>query len=128
MGYIGNSLQQQLVQPATQFFSGNNSTTTFVLNQTPLSVYAVEVVVNNVQQDSEKSYYINNNTLIFYSPPPTGSRNIYVNYNPTIASAGLPGYGTVGVSQLSPNAVTSASVAAGAVSSWNCSNYYPTNN
>ena len=100
MGYIGNNLQQQVTQPATQFFSGNGSTTTFVLNQTPQSVYTVEVIVNNVQQNPQTSYYVTGNTLIFYSAPPSGSSNIYVNYNPVITQAGLPGYGTVGTNQL----------------------------
>ena len=100
MGYIGNNLQQQVTQPATQFFSGNGSTTSFTLNQTPQSVYTVEVVVNNVQQNPQTSYYVTGNTLIFYSAPPSGSSNIYVNYNPVITQAGLPGYGTVNTNQL----------------------------
>ena len=100
MGYIGNNLQQQVTQPATQFFSGNGSTTSFTLNQTPQSVYTVEVVVNNVQQNPQTSYYINGNTLIFYSAPPSGSNNIYVNYNPVITQVGQPGYGTVNTNQL----------------------------
>ena len=100
MGYIGNNLQQQVTQPATQFFSGNGSTTSFTLNQTPQSVYTVEVIVNNVQQNPQTSYYLNGNSLIFYSAPPSGSSNIYVNYNPIIAYASLPGYGTVGQNQL----------------------------
>jgi hypothetical protein len=100
MGYIGNSYSQQLAQPATQFFSGNNSTTTFILNQTPQSVYTVEVVVNNVQQNPQTSYYVNGNSLIFYSPPPTGSSNIYVNYNPIVSNVNIPGYGSVNTNQL----------------------------
>jgi C1q domain len=100
MGYIGNSLLQQVTQPATQFFSGNGSTTSFTLNQTPQSVYTVEVIVNNVQQNPQTSYYITNNSLIFYSPPPSGSNNIYVNYNPVITQVGQPGYGTVSTNQL----------------------------
>jgi hypothetical protein len=100
MGYIGNSYSQQLAQPATQFFSGNGSTTSFTLSQTPQSVYTVEVVVNNVQQNPQTSYYITGNILNFYSAPPSGSSNIYVNYNPVITSAGLPGYGTVNTPQL----------------------------
>jgi hypothetical protein len=100
MGYIGNSYSQQLAQPATQFFSGNGSTTAFTLSQTPQSVYTVEVVVNNVQQNPQTSYYITGNILNFYSAPPSGSSNIYVNYNPVVTSAGQPGYGTVGTNQL----------------------------
>jgi hypothetical protein len=100
MGYIGNSLSQQVTQPATQFFNGNGSTTSFTLNQTPQSVYTVEVVVNNVQQHPQTSYYINGNTLIFYSPPSSGSNNIYVNYDPVISYTSQPGYGTVGNNQL----------------------------
>ena len=100
MGYIGNSYSQQLAQPATQFFSGNSSTTTFVLSQTPQSVYTVEVMVNNVQQNPQTSYYITGNTLIFYSAPSTGTNNIYVNYNPIVSNVNIPGYGSVNTNQL----------------------------
>jgi hypothetical protein len=116
MGYIGNSYSQQLAQPATQFFSGNGSTTAFTLSQTPLSVYTVEVVVNNVQQRPDgSSYSINGNILTFSSAPSAGTQNIYVIYNPIVTTAGQPGYGTVGPNQLGTGAVTSSSVAAGAV-------------
>lgn len=101
MGYIGNSLQQQLVQSATDFFSGNGSTTTFTLTRTPQSVYGIEVVVNNVQQKPDgSSYSVVGNILTFTAAPSSGSNNIYVIYNPVVTSAGLPGYGTVGNNQL----------------------------
>jgi hypothetical protein len=117
MGYIGNSYSQQLAQPATQFFSGNGSTTAFTLSQTPQSVYTVEVVVNNVQQNPQTSYYLTGNILNFYSAPPSGSSNIYVVYNPVVTVLGQPGYGAVGPNQLAPNAVTSSSMAVNAVTS-----------
>ena len=100
MGYIGNSLSQQITQPATDFFSGTGSATSFTLTRTPLSIFTVEVVVNNVQQNPQTSYYLNGNTLIFYQAPPSGSNNVYVNYNPVIAYASQPGNGTIGNNQL----------------------------
>jgi hypothetical protein len=100
MGYIGNSLQQQVTQPATQFFSGNGSTTVFTLNQTPTSIYTVEVVVNNVQQNPQTSYSILGNVITFTQAPPSGSNNIYVNYNPIVTYVSQPGYGSVGANQL----------------------------
>jgi hypothetical protein len=106
MGYIGNNLQQQVTQPATDFFSGTGSATSFTLTRTPTSVYTVEVVVNNVQQNPQTSYYLNGNTLIFFQAPPSGSNNIYVVYNPIVAYSSQPGYGTVGSAQLAGGAIT----------------------
>ena len=100
MGYIGNSLSQQVTQPATQFFSGNGTTTAFTLNQTPTSIYTVEVIVNNVQQNPQSSYSILGNIITFTQAPPSGSNNIYVNYNPIVTYVSQPGYGSVGANQL----------------------------
>lgn len=115
MGYIGNSYSQQLSQPGTQYFSGNGSTTAFTLSQTPQSVYNVEVVVNNVQQDARTSYSITGNILTFTAAPSTGTQNIYVVYNSTVVNVNIPAAGTIGPNQLGTGAVTSSSVAAGAV-------------
>lgn len=59
MGYIGNSYNQQVITPATDFFSGNGVTTTFTLTRPVQSVYGIEVVVNNVQQNPSSTYSIN---------------------------------------------------------------------
>jgi hypothetical protein len=101
MGYIGNSYLQQSIIPATDFFSGNGATTTFTLTRPVTSVYAIEVVVNNVQQNPANAYTINTlNQLVLTGAPSTGTNNIYVNYNAAVAQANQPGQGTVGNQQL----------------------------
>jgi hypothetical protein len=101
MGYIGNSYAQQAVQPATDFFNGNGSTTSFALTRPLQTVYTVEVVVNNVQQNPATAYSISGNTIIFTAAPSTGTNNIYVNYNAITAQTSVqPGQGTVGNQQL----------------------------
>ena len=102
MGYIGNSYAQQAVQPATDFFNGNGSTTAFTLTRPLQTVYTVEVVVNNVQQNPANAYSISGNTINFTAAPSTGTSNIYVNYNAITAQTSVqPGQGTVGNQQLS---------------------------
>lgn len=101
MAYIGNSYLQQAAQPATDFFSGNGSTTTFTLTRPVQSVYAIEVVVNNVQQNPGSAYTLNtNNQLVLSGAPSTGTNNIYVNYNAVVAQQGTVGQGVVGNQQL----------------------------
>jgi hypothetical protein len=101
MSYLGNSYQQQIIQPATDTFSGNGVTTTFQLTRPVQSVFQVEAVVDNVQQNPYTAYSINtNNQIVFTGPPPSGSNNIYVKYNGTVAQTGQPGQGTVNTPQL----------------------------
>ena len=101
MGYIGNSYAQQSITPATDFFSGNGVTTTFTLTRPVSSIYAIEVVVNNVQQNPSSAFTINTlNQLVLTGAPSTGTNNIYVMYGSQVAQTGQPGQGTVGNQQL----------------------------
>jgi hypothetical protein len=101
MGYIGNSYLQQSIIPATDFFNGNGVTTTFQLTRPVTSLYAIEVVVNNVQQNPANAFSINAlNQLVLTGAPSTGTNNIYVVYNSQVAQTGQPGQGTVGNQQL----------------------------
>lgn len=107
MGYIGNTYQQQSITPATDFFSGNGVTTSFTLSKPQYSSFNIEVIVNNVQQNPSTSYSISGNTINFSEPPSTGTNNIYVIYNPIVASLVIPGQGTIQSSAFSrPNVLT----------------------
>ena len=111
MGYIGNSYTQQVIQPASDTFSGNGVTTTFTLTRPVQSVFQVEAVIDNVQQNPYTAYSINaSNQIVFTGPPPAGSNNIYVKYNGAVAQVGTLGNGVVGSQQLAPNAVTQAAL------------------
>ena len=106
MAYLGNSFNQQMFTPATDFFSGNGVTTTFTLTRPMQSAYGLEVIVNNVQQNPSNTYSINaSNQLVFVVAPSAGLNNIYVNYNAPIAQINGIGQGTVQSSALAgPNA------------------------
>lgn len=111
MGYIGNSYTQQVIQPASDVFSGNGLTTTFTLTRPVQSVFQVEAVVDNVQQNPYTAYSINaSNQIVFSGAPPSGTNNIYVLYNGAVAQVGTLGNGVVGSQQLAPNAVTQAAL------------------
>ena len=82
MAYLGNSYTQQVIQPASDVFSGNGVTTTFTLTRPLQSVFQVEVVVDNVQQNPYTAFSINaSNQIVFTGAPPSGTNNIYVLYN-----------------------------------------------
>jgi len=108
MAYLGNSFNQQMFTPATDFFSGNGVTTTFTLTRPLQSIYGIEVVVNNVLQNPSNTYSINaSNQLTFVAAPSAGTNNIYVNYNAPISQVNGIGQGTVQASALAgPNAPT----------------------
>jgi hypothetical protein len=101
MGYIGNSYLQQQTQPATDFFSGTGSTTTFTLSRPVSSAYSIQVMVNNVQQSPYNAFTINaSNQLVLSGPPPPGTNNVYVVYSSLVNTVGAPAAGTVNNAQL----------------------------
>lgn len=127
MGYIGNnSISNQIVQPATDFFSGNGVTTSFTLTRPLVSAYTIEAVVNNVQQNPATAYTVTGNVITFTSAPSAGTNNVYINYNSVVGAQVAIGQGTisqqqlqilsVGNSQLIPGSVSSSTIAAGAAS------------
>ena len=84
MAYLGNTPTQQAFTPATDYFSGNGSTTAFTLSRPVASVNQVVAVVNNVDQDPASAYTVSGNTITFTSAPSSGTNNIYVRYTSPI--------------------------------------------
>jgi len=90
MSYIGSSPSVQTSNAGVDYFSGNNSTTSFTLSRTVASVYQILVHVANVPQNPSTAYTVNGNVLTFTSAPPSGTNNIWVYYNsPTTQVQGI---------------------------------------
>jgi hypothetical protein len=116
MSYIGADPSRQVTTPAVDYFNGNGVTTTFQLTRAVTSVFAIQVVVNNVPQNAREAYGItSSNQLVFTSAPSAGTNNIYVIYDSQVGQTVTPSPGTVTASALAPNAVTSSALAAGSV-------------
>ena len=64
---------------ASQTFTGNNSATSFTLNNDPGTAQALLVMVDNVIQEPVENYAINGTTLTFTGAPALNAR-IYVRY------------------------------------------------
>ena len=62
----------------SQQFSGDGSTTNFVLSQTVTLTAEIEVYIGNVRQDPFSAYTVSGTTLSFTSAPASGTNNIYV--------------------------------------------------
>ena len=95
MSFIGNTAQNQAYAPATDFFSGNGSTTAFTLSRAVASVNDVEVIVENVIQNPGSAYTISGNTITFTSAPPSGTNNIWVEYTSLVTQIIQPAVGAV---------------------------------
>jgi hypothetical protein len=96
MSYIGSNYTQQLTTPAVDYFNGNGVTTTFQLTRSVTSIFAIQVVVNNVPQNAREAYGITaGNQLVFTSAPSAGTNNIYVVYDSQVGQAVTPSPGTV---------------------------------
>lgn len=98
--YIGNSATQQAFTPAVDYFSGNGSTTGFILSRPIAAVAQVQAVIENVLQNPSTAFTVSGNTITFTSAPPSGTNNIYVYYTSPITQIMQPGQGTVGDNQL----------------------------
>ncbi len=87
MAYIGNTPEVNTFAAGSDNFSGNGSTTKFVLSRRVTGVNDVIAVVENVVQDPFTAYTIAaNNTsgtadITFTSAPLSGSGNIQVRFN-----------------------------------------------
>jgi len=116
MSYIGSNYAQQVTTPAVDYFNGNGVTTTFQLSRAVTSVFAIQVVVNNVPQNAREAYGItSSNQIVFTSAPSAGTNNIYVVYDSQVGQTVTPSPGTVTASALTANAVTTNAIAPGAV-------------
>jgi hypothetical protein len=96
MAYIGNELENQVITPAVDTFSGNGVTTAFTLSRQVVSNIAVEAFVNNVPQNPNTAFAINaSNQIVFDGAPIAGVNNIYVRYNSYVGQNIGIGQGTV---------------------------------
>jgi hypothetical protein len=78
MAYLGNSPKTNLITMNSQQFSGDGSTTNFVLSQTVTLTAEIEVYIGNVRQDPFSAYTVSGTTLSFTAAPASGTNNIYV--------------------------------------------------
>ena len=78
MAYLGNSPKTNLITMNSQQFSGDGSTTNFVLSQTVTLTAEIEVFIGNVRQDPFSAYTVAGQTLSFTAAPASGTNNIYV--------------------------------------------------
>lgn len=100
MSYLGNAPDQQTFTPQVDYFSGNNSTTSFTLSRNVASVAQVEAVIENVVQNPSDAYTVLNNVITFTSAPPAGSNNIYVRYTSPITKVMVPTASSVNTNEL----------------------------
>jgi hypothetical protein len=107
MSYIGSNFTQQITTPAVDYFNGNGVTTTFQLTRAVTSVFAIQVVVNNVPQNAREAYGITSgNQIVFTSAPSAGINNIYVVYDSQVGQTVTPSPGTVQPSSISAGGPT----------------------
>ena len=127
MAYIGNTPDVNSFAAGSDKFSGNGSTTKFVLSRRVVGVNDVIAIIENVIQDPFTAYTMAaNNTsgtadITFTSAPPSGTDNIQVRYNyaqivtyDVIDGNNILG-GTVSGSKIADGAVTATKLAATAV-------------
>jgi len=113
MAYLGNTPELQNFTAGSDRFSGNASTTTFVLARRVTNANDVIAIIESVYQDPFSAYTIAANTtsgtadITFTSAPPTGANNIVVNYRATQ----IVSYNIVTSAQLQANSVTTAKLA-----------------
>jgi hypothetical protein len=101
MSYIGANPSQQLTTPGVDYFNGNGVTTSFQLSRAVTSIFAIQVVVNNVPQNAREAYGITaSNQIVFTSAPSAGTNNIYVVYDSQVGQTVTPSPGTVSPSSL----------------------------
>ena len=109
MGMLGNKLQSAYTTTVKDTRSGDGSTTVFTLSK-PSRTNDVDVFVENVRQEPTVAYSVSGTTLTFTEAPASGTDNIYVIHR-VQASQSL----TVNTDDITDGAITSAKLAAGAV-------------
>lgn len=106
MSYVGN-VPTTAAFPFDQF-SGDGSTTAFTLSYAPAGSTSIIVTVSGVVQNPN-TYSVSGTTITFTGAPPSGTNNVGVVYLGLPAVIGVPGIGTVGISQLSATGTPSSS-------------------
>ena len=78
MGYLGNSPQSGAIR--SEFFTGNNSTTTYNLAYEYGNEASVLVFIDGVKQKTDTYAVINGQIVFTTAPPNSGTNNIEVVY------------------------------------------------
>ena len=100
MAYTGNTPTSQGFTPAVDYFNGDGVTVSFTLSRVVLSVYQVEVVVDNVVQNPSSAYNILNSVITFTGAPLVGTNNVWVRYVALNSALTIVQPGAVGTPQL----------------------------
>lgn len=97
MSYIGNTNNENWLTPREEFFSGNGTTTAFILTRQIFTLSDIVVSVNNVTQNRIESYNYNftNNSVVFNEAPAVGTNNITIRYNARQVNLVIPAQGSV---------------------------------
>jgi len=117
MPYLGNTPEIFNFVAGADRFSGNASTTKFLLTRRVGTANDVIAIIENVVQDPFSAYTIAANStsglsdITFDSAPPSGTNNIVVNYRATQ----LVAYNVVDSGQLLANSVTTTKIVDAAV-------------
>jgi hypothetical protein len=107
MSYLGNS--NSLYDPTryaprtAQVFSGDGTTTAFVLQYSISQSTDILVMVDNVVQQPDYAYTATGTSLNFTGAPLSGTNNIYVTYNRTNGLTGTVADGSITSSKLANN-------------------------
>ena len=113
MAYIGNNPDAIQTSIEITRFNGNGACTQFQIPQDVDDAKAIEVLVNSVQQDPDNSYSVVNGLITFTEAPSVGTNNVTV-----LRRTGLTYTRTqIDSGDILPNAVTSAAIANGTVTS-----------
>ena len=99
-----------------QTFTANGSTTSFTLNHRVNNANDLEVFVGNVRQEPTEAYSASGLNLTMTEAPANGV-SFYVIYKGLAQITTSPSDGSVGVSQLQNNAITTAKIANNAITS-----------
>ena len=78
MGYLGNSPQSGAIR--SEFFTGNNSTTTYNLAYEYGNEASVLVFIDGVKQKTDSYAVINGQIVFTTAPPNSGTNNVEVVY------------------------------------------------
>jgi len=118
MSYLGQIPQSNFVTKQSQTFTPDGSTTSFSLNFSVSSGVDIMLVINNVIQESGagKAFTATGTTLTM-SAAPASVDSMYCIFLGLALQTINPGANSVGVSQISDDAVTTGKIIDGAVTS-----------
>ena len=117
MAYLGNAPARSFISFERQVFTIVNSQTAYTLDHSVTNENDIRLVVNNVVQEpgSGKAYTASGTTLTLSAALVNGTDEMYCVFLGRAVATNAPGAGSVGTSQLVDLNVTTAKIAADAV-------------